>query len=40
MTAVVTPADTVRWLHDSGLNRLAAFAGDAARADRRVRRRD
>lgn len=28
MTAVVTPADTIRWLHDSGLNRLAAFAGD------------
>jgi hypothetical protein len=26
MTAAVTPADTVRWLHDSGLCRLAAFA--------------
>jgi hypothetical protein len=29
MTSAVTPADTVRWLHDSGLYRLAAFAGEA-----------
>src|SRR5262245_35895300 len=28
MTAAVTPAETVRWLHDSGLCRLAAFAAE------------
>jgi hypothetical protein len=28
MTAVVTPAETVRWLHNSGLCRLAAFAAE------------